>query len=166
MGRWCYTGIMTGQIVYIAACFLLSMILEVKLEEIMINQDSVVLSEIGQENITTVFKFLNKEFKGQISDGWRDVLLDVQKEAETQTPTKNNVISEEHPISTFDNARPEIVGGPKLTKSSAIAGIGKIERPASPAIVCKIKQKRPRCRRRLICRRLGSVIAVRPCPRN
>ena len=152
--------------VHIAACFLLSMILEVKLEdvEIMVNQDSVVLSEIGKENITTVFKFLNKDFEGQISDSWRDVLLDVQKEAETQTPTKNNVISEEHPISTFDNARPEIVGGSKVTKSSAIAGIGKIERPASPAIVCKIKQKRPRCR--LICRRLGSVIAVRPCPRN
>ena len=94
-------------------------------------------------------------------------MLAVQKEANnaTQNPTKNNEKSEETQKSTFANARPEIVGGSKVTKSSAIAGTGKIKRPdANISIECKIKQKRPRCR--LICKRLGRVIAVRLCPRN
>lgn len=142
---------------------LLALIIEVKLEEVkvMIEKDAIVLAETGDRNISTVFQFLNKDFDEQISDEWMDVLLDVQKEAEsiTQIASKNEEKSEEVPTSAFVNARPEITGGSNVTKSSAIVGTGKI----SISIVCKIKQRRPKCR--LICKRFGIVI-VRRCPRN
>ena len=142
---------------------LLALIIEVNLEEVkvMIEKDAIVLAETGDRNISTVFQFLNKDFDEQISDEWKDVLLDVQKEAEsvTQIASKNEEKSEEVQTSAFVNARPEITGGSNATKSSAIAGTGKI----SISIVCKIKQRRPKCR--LICKRFGIVI-VRRCPRN
>ena len=99
--------------------FLLVMFSEVNLEDIEI---TTILSEGGNENIFKEFHFVNKEFDGKISDGWRQLLLDIKKDANSVPQNSTNI---------SESVMPEVSGGTKIIKNTPIAGAGtlKIQHP-------------------------------------
>ena len=106
------------------------------------------LSQTDNEQILNEFVFEEK-----IPEEWRNLLLHDIQEVADNSEAQNCTTSGE-------NAGPEVTGGRRVMKTTAIAGVGTIQGPSPPPIVCRIQ---PPCI--LICTRLRKIIARRRCPR-
>ena len=109
---------------------------------------TTILSETDNEQILNEFVFEEK-----IPEEWRNLLLRDIQEVADNSEAQNCTTSGE-------NAGPEVTGGRAVMKTTATAGIGKIQGPSPPPIVCRIQ---PPCI--LICTRRRKIIARRRCLR-
>merc|ERR1719347_1060940 len=107
-------------------CILLVVFIEVKLDvQFMIEKDSIILEETGSQNSATLFQFVSKDFDqlgedGELSNGWRDILLDIQEDAKNAT---QNIESTEMVYDSDSiNKETEVSSGVTPNSNTGVAG--------------------------------------------
>ena len=155
--------------VKIAAFFLLVMFPEVKMQDDFIIEEEKIFFEKNETKNSTLFQFVNIEFDGQLSDEWKNVLLDIQKDAE-------NIPKSEGLVTNLRDDEKEVAGGSGLTQNTAIGGVGNLDfrgQDVDISITCRISKRRilrtsnnQPCRCCVICTYFGRIFSVRQCPRN
>merc|ERR1712126_323974 len=131
----------------------------------MIEKDSIVLEETGSQNAATLFQFVSKDFDqlgedGELSNGWRDILLDIREDAKNATENIESIemVSDSDTV----NKETEVSSGGSPNSNTAFVGVGEIPGPQDNiSIVCRIRQRGQRCR--IVCQQFGRVFAVRRC---